>query len=233
MANIYLGGKKNKKGSKWWIWLIIIVVAIGGFLYYQYYKYNNNDLYNNDKYTYAIKYNDDVYFTRIINGSRKVMMVKLSNGLTFPDTKNTITTKYLNETIEMFEKQFNLTSDLSFYFELNDDSLRQLTSELGSQSDNIDVLFQQMTDRNFSIMNIFKMGKYIDIIKNQDRNSMITKEALYFYLKKLSEYSITDYNTLKIESQFDKPLIINTNEGSFERNYVDIDSYKKVKENLE
>ncbi|MGM0640585.1 MAG: hypothetical protein ACQESN_04065 [Thermotogota bacterium] len=233
MANIYLGGNKNKKGSKWWIWLVLIIIILGGFLFYQYNKYNNNDLYNFNKYTYAIKYREDVYFTRIINSSRRVMMVKLNDGLTFPDTKNTISTKYLNETIEVFEEQFDLSSDRVFYFELTEESLKELTSQMGSQANDMDIFFDQITDPNFSILNIFKMGKYTNIIKQQDRNSLITNESLYYFLKKLSEYSITDYKSLKIESQFEKPLIINTNDGTFERNYVDKNSYEKVRENLE
>ena len=233
MSNIYLGGKKNKKGSKWWIWLILIIVIVGGFLFYQYNKYNNNDLYNLNKYTYAVKYKENVYFTRIINSSRRVMMVKLSDGLTFPDTKNTVSTQYLNETIEVFEEQFNLNSDRAFYFELTDESLRELTSQMGSQSDNIDIFFDQITDPNFSIMNIFKVGKYTDIIKQYDRNALINNDSLYYFLRRMSEYSITDYNSLKIKSEFDKPLIINTNEGTFERNYVDQNSYEKVRENIE
>jgi hypothetical protein len=82
-------------------------------------------------------------------------------------------------------------------------------------------------------MNIFTVGKLTDIIKNESRDAMISDESLYFFLKKLSEYSITDYKDLKIESQFSSPLIINTNEGKFERNYVEHESYKIVKENLQ
>ena len=233
MSNIYLGGKKSKKGSKWWLWLILVIVILGGIVFYQYNKYNNNEIYNYNKYTYAIKYQDSVYFTRIINSSRKVMVVKLSEGLTFPDSKNTLSTKYLNESIETFENQFEVDSDVNYYFELNENSLRNVTSELGSQSKDIDVFFNQITDSDFSIMNIFTIGKLTDIIKNESRDAMITNESLYFFLKKLSEYSITDYKDLKIESQFSSPLIINTNEGSFERNYVEQESYKIVKENLQ
>lgn len=233
MSNIYLGGKKNKKSSKWWIWLILVIVILGGIVFYQYNKYNNNEIYNYNKYTYAIKYQDDVYFTRIINSNRKVMIVKLSEGLTFPDTKNTLSTKYLNESIETFENQFEVESDVNYYFELTENSLKKLTSELGSQSEDIDIFFNQITDSDFSIMNIFTIGKLTDIIKNESRDAMITNESLYFFLKKLSEYSITGYKDLKIESQFSSPLIINTNEGSFERNYVEQESYKIVKENLQ
>lgn len=232
MANIYLGNKKNKKSLKWWIWLILIVVIVGGIIFFQYNKYNNSDLFNYDKYTYAIKYKNDVYFTRIINSSRKVMIVKLTEGLTFPDTKNTFSTKYLNESIEFFEKQFGLESDVYFYFELTENSLKNLTSEFGSQSQDIDVFFNQITDNDFSFFNIFRIGKYTDIIKKDSREAMISNESLYFFLKKLSEYSITDYENLQIKSQFNEPLIINTNEGTFERNYVEEDSYKIVKENL-
>jgi hypothetical protein len=233
MSNIYIGGKKNKKRSKWWIWLILVVVVIGGIFFYQYNKYNNSDLFNYNKYTYAIKYKDDVYFTRIINSSRKVMIVKLTEGLTFPDTKNTLSTKYLKESIETFENQFEIDSDVDYYFELTENSLKNLTSEFGSQSQDIDVFFDQITDGDFSLINIFRMNKYTEIIKNDSRDAMISGESLYFFLKKLSEYSITDYEDLKIESQFDTPLIINTNEGSFERNYVEQESYKIVKENLQ
>ena len=233
MSNIYLGGKKSKKGSKWWLWLILVIVILGGIIFYQYNKYNNNEIYNYNKYTYAIKYQDDVYFTRVINSSRKVMIVKLSEGLTFPDTKNTLSTKYLNESIETFESQFEVESDVNYYFELTENSLRNLTSEMGSQSEDIDVFFNQITDSDFSIINIFTIGKLTDIIKNDSRDAMISNESLYFFLKKLSEYSITDYKDLEIESQFSAPLVINTNEGTFERNYVEQESYKIVKENLQ
>jgi len=108
VANVYVGGKSKKRG-KFWIILILVLVAVAAFFGFMFYKYNNlmsSPALKADLITYTISYNDDLYFVRLLNNNRKIMIIKVENGTTFTDPYITLTSDNLEKATTDFLKLF-------------------------------------------------------------------------------------------------------------------------------
>ncbi|MDY6896401.1 MAG: hypothetical protein SVO01_13440, partial [Thermotogota bacterium] len=104
MANVYVGGKR-KRGRRIWLILIIIiaiVVAFFGFMLYRYNQFVNNPVATSNKITYTVSYDNGLYFVRVLNDNRKIMIVKVEDGTTFPELYTTLSSENLDKVTNDF-----------------------------------------------------------------------------------------------------------------------------------
>ena len=236
MANVYLGSKKKKR-SKFWISLIIIIVAVVaffGFFFYRYSQLTKSPVVSADALTYVISYSDDLYFIRVLNNNRKVMVMKIQNSTTFPGQYLTLTSDNLEIAARNFLNLFELNSNVNYYLYLSDNLANELISKLnGTTSQGIDGLLAALKNSKFNMWEVFTLGGLINTIKDYDRSSNIDQEGFYALINAFSKYAITDYDKLTIPLVLDEPLEINIGTQKLERKYADVGAFQRMKEILE
>ncbi|PNR92544.1 hypothetical protein [Petrotoga sp. 9PWA.NaAc.5.4] len=236
MANVYLGSKKKKR-SKFWISLIIIIVAVVaffGFFFYRYSRLTKSPVVSADALTYVVSYSEDLYFIRVLNNNRKVMVMKIQNGTTFPGQYITLTSDNLEIAARNFLNLFELKSDVNYYLYLSDNLANELISKLnGTTSQGIDGLLTALKNSKFNMWEVFTLGGVINTIKDYDRSSNIDQEGFYALINAFSKYAITNYDKLTIPLVLDEPLQINIGTQKLERKYADVGAFQRMKEILE
>lgn len=234
MANIYLGSKKKKsKGKLWLLIIILILIAIIVFFGYKYFKMNNSEPLKASKNTYAISYEDDLYFIRVINDNKRIQVTKIPNNSTFPDTNKNINNKSLIIATDEFLNQFNLKSDFKYYINLNIDLIKEFTELLNKPSEDIDGFITALKFSNINPIQSLFIGKYRDVIRKYDRETNLTDESVYALISAFNNYSITDYDKLTLKTIFNKPMIVNVGDQTYKRNYIDQKVYDLIKTILE
>lgn len=236
MANVYVGGKRKKRGKIWIILIIVIaaLVAIFGIMFYNYNQIVNSPIVTANKLTYTVSYDNSLYFIRVLNDSRKVMIVKIEEGTTFPGTYYTLNSNILEKTSNDFLDLFELKSDANFYFYLNNSVAHELSSQLnGISSEGIDGLIDSLKNSEVTIWNFFRLSSYLEIIKNYDRSTNLNEDALYALINGFSKFSITNYDKLTVPLMTKQPLQINIGPQTVERKYADLEVLERMKQVVE
>lgn len=236
MANVYVGGKSKKRGKTWLIFIIIIVAvaAFFGFMFYKYKNLTSSPVITSDKTTYTISYNDDLYYVRILNNNRKIMILKVENGTTFPGPYITLTSNNLEKATTDFLKLFELNSNFNYHFYLNDALANELTNKLsGSSMQGIDGLFNSLKTNKISFWKVFSYKSYVKTVKEYDRNTNLDEEGFVALIKGFSQYAITNYDKLTVPVLLNQPIIVNIGAQSIERKYANPDAFLRIKEILE
>ncbi|PNS02466.1 hypothetical protein X928_00325 [Petrotoga miotherma DSM 10691] len=236
MANVYIGGKR-KRGRRIWLILIIIIAIIVAFLGFMFYRYNqfvNNPVATSNKITYTVSYDNGLYFIRVLNDNRKIMIVKVEDGTTFPESYITLSSENLDKVTNDFLELFELNSNFNYYFHINDDVANKFISKLGgSNLKGIDGVFDALINSEMRFWQVFSLEEYIDIVKNYDRSTNLDEEGVYALINGFSKYSITNYDKLTVPLLLTKPLQINIANQTIERKYVDIEAFERIKEIVE
>jgi len=236
VANVYVGGRR-KRGRRIWLILIIIIAIIVAFLGFMLYRYNqfvNNPVAASSKLTYTVSYDNGLYFIRILNDSRKIMIVKVEDGTTFPESYITLSSENLDKVTNDFLELFNLNSGAYYYFYLNDEVADEFISKLGGSNLNgIDGVIDALKNSEMRFWQVFSLGQYVDTVKNFDRSTNLDEEAVYALINGFSKYSITSYDKLTVPLFLEEPLQINIANQTIERKYADVEAFERVKEIVE
>jgi hypothetical protein len=236
VANVYVGGKR-KRGRRIWLILIIIIAIIAAFLGFMLYRYNqfiNNPVAASSSVTYTVSYDNGLYFIRVLNDNRKIMIVKVEDGTTFPESYITLSSENLDKVTNDFLELFDLNSNFNYYFYLNDEVANEFISKLGgSNLKGIDGFFDVLKNSEIRFWQVFSLGGYVDIVKNYDRSTNLDEEGIYALIDGFSKYSITNYDKLTVPLLLNEPLQINIANQTIERKYADVEAFERVKEIVE
>jgi len=236
VANVYVVGKR-KRGRRIWLILIIIIAILAAFLGFMLYRYNqfvNNPVASSSKLTYTVSYDDGLYFIRVLNDNRKIMIIKVEEGTTFPESYITLSSESLDKVSNDFLELFDLNSNFTYYFYLNDELANELISKLGgSNLKGIDGFFDALKNSEIRFWQVFNLRGYVDIVKNYDRSTNLDEEGVYALINGFSQYSITNYDKLTVPLLLNEPLQINIANQTIERKYADVEAFERIKELVE
>jgi len=236
VANVYLGGRR-RRGRRIWLILIIIIAIIVAFLGFMFYRYNqfvNNPVASSSKLTYTVSYDDGLYFIRVLNDNRKIMIVKVEAGTTFPESYITLSSENLNKATNDFLDLFDLNSNVNYYFYLNDQVANEFISKLGgSDLKGIDGVFDALKNSEIRFWQVFGLGGYVDTVKNYDMSTNLDEAGVYAFINGFSKYSITNYDKLTVPFILNEPVQINIANQTIERKYANVEAFERIKEIVE
>lgn len=173
--------------------IVILVLVVGAaYFYFKITAIRNSEVFLAKKIDYLIYVNDDNPFYVLVRNKKDngTVVLELPEYLVLEPLEKSLTGDSLNETKKMIDSWLGISSDEYYYWETDQDALKELASEFGLSANNYQELLDGLSRRGLTFFDYWKLGNYINAIRKHDSNSNLSKAGLAAMLERLSQGSL-------------------------------------------
>lgn len=227
-----------RKKSKKWIIIILAVAAviIVGVVWIFSVKGNidNSSAMKAESVDYLIKVNDSDESEFILlrtrnNGKITEISIPLNGSVNGED--DIISLENTDKTLATLASWFNMNTDDIYFLELDEDTLKNLSSKLGNEVDTFSEFIDSLAGRGFGFFDYFKVNNYLDSF-NASNYTNVDGGSLANFINRMSNSRI---NEITLEGLTEYPVEIYTEKNGDPKlvYFIQEDSIEKAKEELQ
>ncbi|MDK2950942.1 MAG: hypothetical protein PWQ77_607 [Kosmotogales bacterium] len=227
-----------RKKSKKWIIIILAVAAviIVGVVWIFSVKGNidNSAAMKAESVDYLIKVNDSDKTEFILlrtrnNGKITEISIPLNGSVNGED--DIISLENTDKTLATLASWFNMNTDDIYFLELDEDTLKNLSSKLGNEVDTFSEFIDSLAGRGFGFFDYFKVNNYLDSF-NTSNYTNVDGGSLANFINRMSNSRI---NEITLEGLTEYPVEIYTEKNGDPKlvYFIQEDSIEKAKEELQ
>jgi low affinity Fe/Cu permease len=227
----------RKKSKKWIIIILAIaVVIIVGAVWIFSVKGNidNSAAMKAESVDYLIKVNDSDETEFILlrtrnNGKITEISIPLNSSVNGED--DIISLENTDKTLATLASWFNMNTDDIYFLELDEDTLKNLSSKLGNEVDTFSEFIDSLAGRGFGFFDYFKVNNYLDSF-NASNYTNVDSGSLANFINRMSNSRI---NEIMLEGLTEYPVEIYTEKNGEPKlvYFIQEDSIEKAKEELQ
>jgi len=227
-----------RKKSKKWIIIILVVVAviIVGAIWIFSVKGNidNSAAMKAESVDYLIKVNDSDETEFILlrtrnNGKITEISIPLNGSVNGED--DIISLEDTDKTLATLASWFNMNTDDIYFLELDEDTLKNLSSKLGNEVDTFSEFIDSLAGRGFGFFDYFKVNNYLDSF-NASNYTNVDGGSLANFINRMSNSRISEI-TLEGLTEYPVEIYAEKNGDPKLVYFIQEDSIEKAKEELQ
>ena len=230
--------RNSRRGSKrnWLLPAVIVLVlaSITAYGFFTLYRILDSQEYKAERLDFAILSTeaDGSYYMLRTKVSGKALNVEFPLYSTVDGKNGTIDPASFMSSRSAVNKWLGLTSDSDFHWQMSENLVHSLSEALGIEASTFEDFIDRLAFRGLRILDYWRLGRYIKIIKAIDPDTNITAAGFAAFLKRLSDSQITRF---EVETLTQYPVLVYDNENGTpqKRIYINQTSIEKLKTSME